>query len=76
MLDDFSLLGISIGYLIRVRDTGDRSAVAETMCSQIGAQAAVMPLLKKAYVQSLERRTCRLQPKFFGELAQVHSRGP
>ena len=32
---------------------------------------ALSPIFQEAYVQSLERRTCRLQPKFFGELAQV-----
>ena len=27
-----------------------------------------MPVLVNAFVQSLEKRACRLQPKFFGEL--------
>ena len=61
----------SIGYLIRVRDTNGTQSTADTTCNIVGAEAAVMPLLRKAYLQSLERRSCRLQPKFFVELVQV-----
>jgi hypothetical protein len=52
-----------VGYLIRVREAAGSDVTEPAV--------AVMPVLTKAYIQSLERRTCRLQPKFFSELAQA-----
>ena len=55
----------SAGYFVRARSGGE-SGDRDTKVIK-----ALSPIFQEAYVQSLERRTCRLQPKFFGELAQV-----
>eukprot|EP01043_Picozoa_sp_COSAG02_P001369 COSAG02_NODE_29_length_51136_cov_346.293317_4_plen_87_part_00 len=57
----------SAAYFVRVRgggEAGDRDAKVSK---------ALAPIFTEAYLQSLQKRSCRLQPKFFGELAQVNT---
>jgi hypothetical protein len=57
----------SAAYFVRVRgggEAGDRDAKVSK---------ALGPIFTEAYLQSLQKRSCRLQPKFFGEIAQVNS---
>jgi hypothetical protein len=62
-----SVVHNSAGYFVRVRgggEAGDRDAKVSR---------ALGPIFSEAYLRSLQKRSCRLQPKFFGELAQVNS---
>ena len=61
---------LSVAYFVRVRgggEAGDRDAKVSK---------ALGPIFTASYLQSLQKRSCRLQPKFFGELAQVRSVRP
>ena len=57
----------SVSYVIRIRDAIDTQQIHDSS----DAEEAVMPLLRAAYVRSLEKRNGRLQPKFFADLSQV-----
>jgi hypothetical protein len=50
---------------VRVRGGGESGDKNAKVAKALG------PIFAEAYVKSLEKRSCRLQPKFFGELAQV-----